>query len=287
VRQSLGKFNIAPPLDFEQENSFDLPWDHLQKPIVEPKIQVNPNFNPFHSSSSSSSTSSGISPAIKNASFGNAFSTEDWKNFYEIKEETIENEQLSISSPNRQECSIQQFIQHQNQLLFPFDNGLMCLHYKRAKERIAYEEMLSTFVSRPLHSQQMIFPIELDVKKSQVDLWNENSLLLNQLGFTWDKENSDTISITGVPEYLEQDQVLNCVQAILEKIELQILDKGEFAHEFIASIAFNSSQKNKTFQLDGVQDLIEKLFNITDNQYTPNGKRIYQIHSFQQLIAEI
>ena len=47
IRQSLGMFNLMPSLDFELETAFDLPAGFRKQPIVEPTIQVDPNFNPF------------------------------------------------------------------------------------------------------------------------------------------------------------------------------------------------------------------------------------------------
>ncbi len=48
VKRSLGRYNITPSLDFDQENSIE----HLVTPkpfeeIVAPTISFNPDFNPF------------------------------------------------------------------------------------------------------------------------------------------------------------------------------------------------------------------------------------------------
>ena len=47
-RRSIGKFNILPSIDFETENSFELP-SYKPKNIIEPKIKFNSNYNPFKS----------------------------------------------------------------------------------------------------------------------------------------------------------------------------------------------------------------------------------------------
>ena len=47
VRQALGKYNIAPTLDFSRETSFDIPHSMINQIPVEPKIRVNENYNPF------------------------------------------------------------------------------------------------------------------------------------------------------------------------------------------------------------------------------------------------
>ena len=47
VRSSLGKYNVAPTIDFEQESSFDLPPIKAGTTISAPTIKVNPDYNPF------------------------------------------------------------------------------------------------------------------------------------------------------------------------------------------------------------------------------------------------
>ncbi|MDB3907829.1 DNA mismatch repair endonuclease MutL, partial [Crocinitomicaceae bacterium] len=54
VRLALGKYNIAPTLDFEQETSFEIPHAMRSQPAVEPQIQVNTEYNPFVTPSRSS-----------------------------------------------------------------------------------------------------------------------------------------------------------------------------------------------------------------------------------------
>ena len=47
IKQSLGKYNIFPTMDFELDTSFDIPSSLRKTDPVEPQIVVNPNFNPF------------------------------------------------------------------------------------------------------------------------------------------------------------------------------------------------------------------------------------------------
>ena len=54
VKNSLGKYNIAPSLDFTQETSFNVPPLKEGQTIVQPTIKVNPGFNPFETNKESS-----------------------------------------------------------------------------------------------------------------------------------------------------------------------------------------------------------------------------------------
>ena len=47
VKYSLGKYNVAPSIDFNQENSFDIQSKESGKVYTQPQIKVDTNFNPF------------------------------------------------------------------------------------------------------------------------------------------------------------------------------------------------------------------------------------------------
>jgi DNA mismatch repair protein MutL len=47
VKQSIGKFNISPMLDFEVEQSMNFPSFPDDQPVRQPTITINPNYNPF------------------------------------------------------------------------------------------------------------------------------------------------------------------------------------------------------------------------------------------------
>ena len=49
VRESLGKFNLTPTLDFDREGAMEIPYFRPGQPVNPPVIQVNRDFNPFDS----------------------------------------------------------------------------------------------------------------------------------------------------------------------------------------------------------------------------------------------
>ena len=161
VKQGLGKFNIAPALDFDQETSFDVPYDMRNQLPVQPQIQVDTNYNPFNTNTSSrpSSSGSGIrtdrSTAILSAGFGsNDIKKEDWEDFYKIEDE--EEVKPALEMDLHAEAN-KQFIFQGAYLFCTTKNGLLAIHGRRAKERIVYDEIMQTFVmdieGAPAHLQ--------------------------------------------------------------------------------------------------------------------------------------
>lgn len=281
VRQSLGKFNISPSLDFEQETSFDLPWDMNNKPAVEPKVQVNPHYNPFTSTSPATKTSipSGNSPALKQAGFGNKDAAQvDWESFYKIEGDKT-GIQESISSGEEEICFEEElkkgntFLFTDSYLISKVKSGLLLIHFRRAKERIIYDEIMQTFFTHPLNGQHLLFPISLEMQPKILGLWEENAITLRRLGFEW--ETSDQrLDFTAVPSYLDNEQTISCIEGIQQKLEMRQLDKGEIAHEFILSVAKAASRQKYSWNQDSANSLLEGLFQCSEHQYSPGGKLI-------------
>ena len=288
VKQGLGKFNIAPALDFEQETSFDLPWDMRKREAVEPVIQVDPTYNPFKTSSNTSSSgkSGGQSAAISNAGFGQFEAQQaDWKNFYSIEEEVqnktqaipfeTENthKQLSEETEIQLDQQPKTFIQHGNYLVCSLKNSLLLLHYKRAKERILYDEMMQLFMLHPIDSQQLMFPLEFELRENEKLAWEESRKTIERTGFSWEM-NKNTLHITGCPAYLKETEIQDTVQSISEKLIGEHFEKGEIPHEIISSIARSVSLTPQNWNSESANVLLEQLFQCTEHQYSPRGKVI-------------
>lgn len=278
VKQSLGKFNIVPSLDFEQETSFDLPWEMNNKPAYEPQIQVNKSFNPF-------SSSNGNSDALNKHSFDKQeFKKEDWQNFY-----TIENEETSEEIPSKlfldDETHQGKFLFQGNYLISTLKSSLLLIHLKRAKERILYDKLMDDFIINPIVSQQLMFPISIAVNEVFKLFWEENVKLLSRLGFSVDFEEN-SINIQGIPAYLEPEQVHPCLEMLQEKMKIQQIDKGEIAHEFIYSIAKSAALKNLDLTQDYANSVINDLFASKEHVYSPSGKLIIKTILFEELYKQ-
>lgn len=286
VKQALGKYNIAPSLDFEQEMGFDIPYDMIDRPVIEPKITINPNYNPFNTSSNAPSTksvSSGMSNAIKNNGFGASnYKTEDWDNFYNIEEIKENKEEFPTLDIEVEEVK-KDFIVKGNLMLFPTKSGFLVVHTNRAQERILYDEIMHTFVIKALNSQQLLFPMQVDCNASAKLLWEENKTTLERMGYNWTL-NEDGLEITGAPAELNDDSILYTVQVISEKLAMETIDKSEIAHEIAVGIAVANATKKVTWNKESANNLFDTLFQCTEHQFTPQGKRILYTLTTEEIL---
>lgn len=280
VKLALGKYNIAPSLDFEREPQFDLSHDQQTKPIQPPQIQVDPEYNPFKSSgggsgkSGSSSTKHQQTQAIKP-------NKEDWENYFEITEEqSSPNEEFGFEEAN--EGAGKKIQMHKKYALVQVRSGIMLMDLKRAKERILYDELMEQFMLAPVASQQLMFPYEYNLQSTQKLEWDNNKTSLERLGFSWDW-NGNMIVLSGVPSFLEDEEIASCIDSITEKITHEEIDKGELAHELIATLSRAASTKIEQMNQEELNHLIDRLFQSEQHQYTPGGNKIMQTISLEEL----
>lgn len=280
IKQALGKYNIAPTLDFERETSFDLPADMKNRPTVEPEIKVDPSYNPFkktYSDTSSKGTghkSETFTPGIQNQGFGQEQAKpEDWENFYTISEEEKPSQgkiELDIEDGSKN------FIVKNNLLIKPSKSGLMLIHLRRAIERINYDEIMTKFIAAPIDSQQLLFPVEVEISKVDAANWEESQSLLKQLGYLGEV-NGDQLLISVVPALIQEEMIIDNVQDILEKLGYKDVDKGDIAHNIVSAIASAISRGNHVLSSnEEVEDLFSRLFQCPEHMYSPKGKKILE-----------
>lgn len=278
IRQALGKYNIAPTLDFEREQSFDLPYHMHSQPVVQPQIQVNPNYNPFapETKKATGNSYSSENKALSRQGFGeNKTTQQDWENFYKIdeiqeKEEVVQQE-IEIEAEPEQ---FDQFIIRPPYIFFPAKTGLMVVHGKRAYERIIYDSMMKEFIIHPIASQTLLFPYEKEISSGEQAVWESHSVLLNRLGFG-SKTGNGMLLLNAVPAVLEEESMNECIDSILENLSYTEIDKGEIAHVLISNIAKNAGKtKVISSNKESVIHLTESLFQCEQHVYTPGGKLI-------------
>jgi len=285
VRQALGKYNVAPTLDFDRETSFDLPHSMKSQTAVEPTIKVNPNYNPFQSNGVKSTYSgNSFTKAIKAEGFGSQpVEQADWQNFYSIEEaqkEVIEEPEL------KDESLPKNYLIRGKYLLTPCKSGVLLIDAQRAHERIIYDELMQQFISRPISSQQLLFPVEREFSSNERKEWENNKTILERLGF-FGEFKDNILSLSAVPAVLDEECIHDCINSILENIAFKEIDKGEIAHVLVLSIASSEGRKKGALKnLESAQFLIEQLFQCIEHAYSPKGKKIIQTLTFDEIASK-
>jgi len=280
IRQALGKYNVSPSLDFEQETAFEVPLSYRNQPPTEPIIKVNPEFNPFQSYSNGNKTSSGLTPAMKSQGFGQAVpKEEDWNNFYSIDEEK-KSESIPLI-PEDEFKIVNEYLSKDRYVLTPTKSGFMIIDRKRAQERITYDELMNQFINSPIESQQLLFPFDFELSKNEKVLWEANKSLLTRFGFDYEI-NANQLILNAVPSCLNEESIYSCVEFINETIGFKEVDKGEIAHFIVSAIAKSVSNTSLKNNIDP-DSFIERLFQCSEHQHTATGKKILSTLTLEEL----
>jgi len=296
VRQALGKYNIAPTLDFEQEMAFPHSKPGEGQPIVIPTIKVNPNFNPFSTDSNTSSNSSIKQNHTNNNQVFKSIKPNKaaWEDFYAVtKDEKAELEDLKMGFSEEEIDSetkdivtddVKELLQIQKKfILCPVKTGLFIIDQHRAHLRILYDELMEQFMVHPIPSQQLLFPIEKSVNKGEKEFWEAHAKQIERLGFNWEW-NEQKLIVNGVPHLIKEENMEVFIDELLHKLALEDIDAGEFAHTLILRLSKSGAiRSGETLEKEEMLHIVEKLFQSKEPSFTPDGKKIVKMININEL----
>jgi DNA mismatch repair protein MutL len=281
IRQSLGMFNLMPSLDFELETAFDLPAGFNKQPIVEPTIQVDPNFNPFNPQGGGSGKSNGFSKGIKEQGFGSSIPSEaDWRSFYTINETTTPEQQELPGISDVQ--SVADLLLVGRYIFTPVKTGVMMIDSKRAMERILYDESIESFVKHPLNQQMLLFPIEKTLEKQEVRIVSNHLKTFEQLGFNISLQE-EVLHILGAPEILHENGVVQCLEELIDRVAYSEQHQEDVAHSLVLQMVKHAARYHRISNKSEAEMQIQRLFSCPEHTLSPSNEPIIQILAFEQL----
>ncbi|MDB5135312.1 MAG: mutL [Mucilaginibacter sp.] len=292
VKRSLGRYNITPSLDFDQENSIE----HLVtlKPleqIVQPTISFNPDFNPF-------------APEVRKADREISFlrSTDEqrktaipqnWDTLYEIskkepftQQEMHAGKMIAVEEQEVSKSSERQLFQiHNRFILSQIKSGFMLIGQQAAHERILYERFLQQLENHSGVSQQSLFPQSVTFQSSDFELLKELLPDIRALGFDIREFGKNTVVVEGIPAELSNVAEHALLEHLLEgfKNNLAIL-KLDKRDNLARALARNAAIKTGTrLSLEEMNLLIDQLFACQMPNLALNGKPVISTFTLSEL----
>ena len=204
VREALGKFSLAPTIDFDTQGSVDIPVLSTDRPVDRPQMSVDPNYNPFH-------TRGAIYPdkAPKN-----------WESLYEGMSASL-NDQMSAARPlndalisDVESCSMWQY--GGKYILLPSANGIMMINQHRAHAAVLRAQFLEQLGQHQGSMQQLLFPEVLELPQDEMALIQQLLPDLHAIGFEIEQLTPNSYSIQGIPAQLANQSALPTLQHMSE-----------------------------------------------------------------------
>lgn len=273
VKLSLGKHNITPTIDFNQEMSFaNIPLKSDKDFIPEPTIKVDPNYNPFKTSVSSTSYK-------KSESVLNLSNKANWEKLYEsIRAETEQHQKPAEKDREviHVEEGSQVFQLHGKYILSPIKSGLMIVDQQGAHERILYEQYVNSIANHKASSQQDLFPKTIELSTVDAELVKELSAEIHGVGFDISEFGKNTFVINGIPADVTNADSAQLLEGLLETYKLNLIEiKIDKRDNIARSMARNAAVKSgKSLTQSEMQSLIDRLFACAMPYTSPSGKPI-------------
>lgn len=294
VKESLGRFSAVPTIDFDTEDAPSIPiYDKNQIPI-EPKIEVDPTYNPFSNGGSKSSTNnSAYSHSGKHV-------TTNWEqlyqNFIDKKSDIDLDAELAAtdeapSEPQDTAMQIQESYSNCLQIdgryiLVPVKSGYWTVDQHRAHTLVLYDKYMQQIQKQYVTAQSVLFPVVLHMTAAQSVILQSLVPELEKIGFNLSKLSGDDWSVSSIPAGVDNMDIQNSILQLIDSFSDGGMGlKDKIFEEIALSIAKSAAiPYGRSLKQQEMEAMLCDLFKIKGNQYTPNGKKVMFFTSTENLI---
>ncbi|MCS7053885.1 MAG: DNA mismatch repair endonuclease MutL [Ignavibacterium sp.] len=274
VRKTIASYDLVPSMSFEITNEAE----------IESKIKFDPfvitQRNDFTDRPKFGRGNDYITDKEIELVFGDLTSgiDKDTEN-YPLQIEKINiNLEPNKSIDNRDSEQERGFIiqLHNKYILCQIKTGLMIIDQHVAHERILYEKALNRIDSNLPLSQQLLFPIKIELDPARVDLLKELNPYLEKIGFQIKFISSTKFLIEGVPEDIKSGSEEKILKEIIEEFQINYREKklehrDNIAKSFSCKAAIKTGDK---LTEDEMRLLIDQLFATSMPYVCPHGRPV-------------
>ena len=269
VRDGIGKFCEVPSIDFDTQGQPDIPvFDDVQKGYSAPRVNYNPDYNPFKQSSSAApnqweSLYEGLENGAIHEEVAQQPSFFDDDNIIEPQSPT---EILSEKSPAHYQYK-------GKYLMTAVKSGLMIIDQHRASVRILYDRYASQQGSHVISTQRLLFPETVQFSPSEAVVMQQMMPELSHLGFDLSDLGGNTFAVNGIPAGLEGIDPKSLLHEMVADVDTSHLSPltSHLSLRLAQSAAIPYGQ---ILNNDEMESIINELFTCSNVNYTPDGKAI-------------
>ncbi len=287
VKEALGKFNIIPSIDFDQEGAVEMPVGIPVENVRPPQTNFNPDYNPFGSSGYKRPNLNweDLYGGFEKKAEPMEASTIEWgttESGGEILTYTEQEQQQVIDNIESRATNYQ----YKNRyILTGIKSGLLMIDQHRAHTRILYDLFLTQIENAKSVSQQVLFPEILELSADDALFFEQILPDLESIGFDFESLGNYSYSVKGVSSHTGTGSVIDLLLEMLHNAKTTALDPTTKIHETIAlTLAESASLKSgQRLTAEEMADLIDRLFACENHNFTPDGKKIMTVFSQEEL----
>ena len=271
VREALGKFSLAPTIDFENPDTLNMPLP-TTKPVSQPQLTVDPTYNPFH-------TRGAVYPDK---------TPKNWENLYEglmsnPSAPASQNAQTETFSFDPESSPLWQY--GGKYILIPTAEGLLLVNQRRAHIVVLYSQFTEQLKHTQGAMQQLLFPEVMALPKDDMVLVNSMLDDLRTIGFDIEQLSPDSFSIQGIPAQLANMSAVPVLQDIIRKVRDRGADtQAEWREQIALSLSENAAiPYGKTLSEEEMREIVTRLVQLPQYRRLPNGKTILSLLSNDEI----
>ena len=273
VRDAIGSFSGTSTIDFDAEGKPNIPLfqpDGQDETFAMPKVDFDPQYNPFSTQAKTTAaprqSDSSIFAGAAPASFpSEQIATPDTREMLLPGHEKI---------PQGSEIEEKAPLHYQYKgryIMTAVKSGLMVVDQHRAHTRVLYEDYLRRLSAHKMHSQKMLFPQSVDFTPKEMVTMTALSDDISLLGFELSPLGASSYSINAIPDGFEGVDVVSLLHEILTDADTESPVAKLHGHMALSLARAAAIPYGQVLSNEEMEDLINRLFQCSNVNYTPDG----------------
>ena len=275
VRDGIGKYCEVPSIDFDTQGQPEIPLfdnDTFHEDFSAPKVNYNPDYNPFKQSSGSGSSAPNQWESLYEGLGRGTFHEEPVQqpSFFDDNNTVEPQTAMEILS----EKSPAHYQYKGKYLMTAVKSGLMIIDQHRASVRVLYDRYLSQRDGHVINTQKMLFPETVTFSPSEAVTMQQLLPELITYGFDLSDLGGNTYAVNGIPAGLEGVNPQTLLHDMISSAG--VADSLATIHSSLALQLAKSAAipYGQILSNDEIESMINDLFSCSNVNYTPDGKAI-------------
>lgn len=281
VKESLGKFNAMPSIDFDRADAPEIPIFDPSRSAPMPRVNIDPGYNPFHHPHNGAQQPS--APSFEWERLYQGFENEN-KVTVGVDGDTA----ATLFKPGGTDLNVPEtelFPEHyqykQKYILTSVKSGLMIIDQHRAHVRILFDKYLEQIQNKKGVSQRVLFPEVLELSASEAAALPSVMDDLEALGFELSSLGNHSYAIQGVPAEIENAAPTLLIRTMIGKSMETGGDVKSSIQESIAHTLalLTAIPYGRTLTSEEMLLIVSQLFATRTPSYTPDGQTVVALMS--------
>ena len=278
VRHALGQYSITPSIDFNQTPGISSTIENAKQ---------------------SQYSGGGMAGKPQSPNSGlQSKNLQNWEKLYQGLEQMNAPQQTDIQQPltfqskfseaEGEGPKVQQKVPyqiHNKYIVSPIKSGFLLIDQQAAHERILYEKFLSNLASQKQHTQVQLFPTNINVNESDVELLKEMMPEINKMGFDLQSFGKNSFIMQGLPAECDQSfDVEKMIFELLDQAKMNVDFKTNIKESIAGTLARNTAIKKGTpLDANEINMLIDRLFACDLPFKDPFGRKCFITFDLEDL----